>query len=114
MKRCGSLTKFTPALKSWPRPPRPVVCHEKSSRNCHLRCCVCCGVFGFCPIVTPLGNCWNGSRLLAEISFEKSAYWKMNSFSRDPPSTQLWLTLIELKVFALTPQLLTTACGPAP
>jgi hypothetical protein len=32
VKRCGSLMKFTPALKSWPRPPR-YTCHEKSSRN---------------------------------------------------------------------------------
>jgi hypothetical protein len=67
-----------------------------------------------CSIDTPLGNCWNGSRLFAVIAFEKSAYWKMNSFRRDPPRTQLWLALIELNVFALTPQLLTTACGPAP
>ena len=26
----------------------PAACHEKSSRNCHLRCCVICGVLGFC------------------------------------------------------------------
>ena len=48
------------------------------------------------------------------MTFEKSAYWKMNSFSFDPPSTQLWFTLIELNVFSLTPQLFTGACGPAP
>ena len=27
----------------------------------------------------------------------------MNSFSLEPPSTQLWFTLIELKVFSLVP-----------
>ena len=38
------------------------------------------------------------------IALAKSAYWKMNSFSFDPPSTQLWFTLIELNcVGALRP-----------
>ena len=79
--------------------------HEKSSRNCHFFCCVVCGVLMFCPIVTPLGKVMFGSRLFAVIALAKSAYWKMNSFSFAPPSTQLWLQLIELNVLPLTPQL---------
>ena len=39
----------------------------------------------------------------------KSAYWKMNSFSLDPPSTQLWFMLIELNAFMLSPQFSGTA-----
>src|SRR5262245_20314469 len=97
--------KFTPALKSCQRPPIPAMCHEKSPRNCHLCCCVACGVFVFWPIVTRFGNVCCGSRLLAEIAFAKSAYWKMNSFSFAPPSTQLWLRLNELNLFVLVPQL---------
>ena len=38
----------------------------------------------------------------------------MNSFSFDPPSTQLWFTLIELNVFVLSPQLSGTARVPTP
>ena len=56
----------------------------------------------------------HGSRLLAVIALAKSAYWKMNSFSCDPPSTQLWFPLIELNVFALSPQPLGGDCGLAP
>src|SRR5829696_7423297 len=114
MNSVGSLMKLAPVLKSWPRPPMPATFHEKSLRNCHFFCCVCCGVFGFCPTVTPFGKIWYGSRLFAVIALLKSAYWKMNSLSRDPPSTQLWLTLMELKLFLLSPQLLTGAVGPAP
>ena len=55
-----------------------------------------------------------GSRLFALIAFAKSAYWKMNSFSFDPPSTQLWFTLIELNVFSLVPQPLGGVSGSAP
>src|SRR5688572_7251605 len=97
---------FTPALKSWPRPPMPVTCQEKSSRNCHFFCCVCCGVLPFCPMNTEFGNDCDGSRLLAVIAFAKSAYWKMNSFSPLPPTTQLWLALIELNSLVLSPQAL--------
>src|SRR6266536_4850225 len=60
----GSLMKFTPALKSWPRPPLPVTCQEKSSRNCHFSCSVRCGEFWFCPIATLFGNTCRGSTLL--------------------------------------------------
>src|SRR5215471_10825974 len=56
MNRRGSLMKLPPALKSWPRPPMPAACHEKSSRNWYFLCCVDCGVLMFCPVVTPLGN----------------------------------------------------------
>ena len=45
----------------------------------------------------------------------KSANWKMNSFSFDPPSTQLWFRLIELNLFVLSPQLSTVLLtGAAP
>ena len=110
--RRGSLV--APTLKSWPRPPRPATCQEKSSRNWNLCCCVCCGVFVFCPMVTPFGKLCAGSRLFAVIALAKSANWKMNSFSFDPPSTQLWFTLIELNLLLLEPQLLTVAFGPTP
>ena len=79
----------------------PVTLQEKSSRNCHFVCSVVCGVFGLAPPVTPFGKISHGSVLLGGMSFPKSAYWKMNSFSVEPPSTQLWFTLIELKVFWL-------------
>src|ERR1700737_2600931 len=86
--RWGSLMKFTPALKSCPR-PIPAVCQEKSSRNCHFFCCVACGVLRFWPIVTLFGKDCAASRLFAVMALAKSAYWKMNSFSFAPPSTQL-------------------------
>ena len=44
------------------------------------------------------GTSGTGSWLLAVMSFAKSAYWKMNSFSLLPPSTQLWFRLTELNV----------------
>ena len=43
----------------------------------------------------------------------KSAYWKMNSFSFDPPITQLWFRLIELYLFVLSPQLSKVLLGAA-
>ena len=33
----------------------PAMCHEKSSRNCHLCWIVVCGVFAFRPVETPFG-----------------------------------------------------------
>ncbi len=48
------------------------------------------------------------------IALPKSAYWKMNSFSFDPPSTQLWFRLIELNSLALVPQPLGGVSGSAP
>src|SRR4029077_9932659 len=89
MNSRGSLMKFAPALKSWPRPPQPVLCHEKSSRNWYLVCSVVCGVLPLAPIDTPFGNDWLASELRDRIWLPKLAYWKMNSFSFDPPSTQL-------------------------
>src|SRR3954469_1906803 len=44
----------------------------------------------------------------------KSAYWNTNSFSRDPRSDMLWLTLIELNLLALSPQSSGVASGAAP
>src|SRR5688572_23667705 len=111
MNSFGWLMKFTPDLKSWPRPPMPDTLHEKSLRNCHFFCCVCCGVLVFCPMETPFGKVICGSRLFAVIALAKSAYWKMNSFSFDPPRTRLWFTLIELNVFPLAPQPLNTVRG---
>ena len=68
----------------------PATCHEKSSRNCHLCCCVTCGVLGFWPTITPLGKLLRRiAGCCAVIALAKSAYWKMNSFSCEPPSTQL-------------------------
>ncbi len=43
----------------------------------------------------------------------KSANWKMNSFSFDPPITQLWLRLIELYLLVLSPQLSNVLLGAA-
>src|SRR5262245_1470318 len=114
MKRRGSLMKFTPALKSCPRPPPPAMCQEKSSRNWNLCCSVVCGVLGLWPADTPLGKSWNGSVLAALMWLAKSAYWKMNSFSFDPPSTQLWFTLIELNVLPLSPHALGAVFALAP
>src|SRR5262245_64216004 len=105
MNRCGSLMKFTPALKSWPMPPLPVTCQEKSSRNWYFFCSVVCGVLPLAPIVTPFGKVWFGSLLRDAMLLRKSAYWKMNSFSRPPAITVLWLRLIELNLFVLSPQL---------
>ena len=48
------------------------------------------------------------------MSFAKSAYWKMNSFSLVPPSTQLWFRLTELNSFVLSPQSLGGVFGAAP
>jgi hypothetical protein len=56
MKRRGSLMKLPPALRSWPRPPLPATCHEKSSRNWYFFWAVDCGVLMFWPTVTPLGK----------------------------------------------------------
>src|SRR5689334_13759663 len=103
MNSRGSLMKFAPALKSWPRPPKRETCHEKSSRIWYFRCCVVCGVLPLAPIDTPLGKVWFGAELRDAMLFEKSAYWKMISFSFDPPSTQLWLALIELNLLLLSP-----------
>ena len=47
------------------------------------------------------------------IWFPKSAYWKMNSFSFDPGSTQLWFRLIELNSLSLSPQFSGTSRGAA-
>jgi hypothetical protein len=62
----------------------------------------------------PVGKICCGSPLFAPMWLRKSAYWKMNSFSLDPPSTQLWFTLIELNLFSLSPQPLTGVSGSAP
>src|SRR5687768_4807108 len=96
--------KVTPVLKSWPIPPMPVTLQEKSSRNCHLVCSVFCGVFGLAPAETWFGNNSNGAVLLTGIEFLKFENWKMNSFSFDPPSTQLWFAFSELKEFRLVLQ----------
>src|SRR5512140_28538 len=97
--------KFTPTLKSWPRPPPPLLCHEKSSRNWYFVCSVVCGVLPLAPIVRPFGKLSLGAEERDAMLFAKLAYWKMNSFSFDPPSTQLWFRLIELYLFVLSPQL---------
>src|SRR3954447_21531715 len=89
MNRRGSLMKFTPVLKSWPRPPPPLLCHEKSSRNWYLVCSVVCGVLTLAPIDRPFGKVSFGAFERDRIWLPKLAYWKMNSFSFDPPSTQL-------------------------
>ena len=52
--------------------------------------------------------------LFAEILLWNVANWKMNSFSIDPPTTQLWFRLIELNVLALSPHALGGASGLAP
>src|SRR3990170_5512564 len=111
MKSRGSLMKLTPALKPWLRPPSPDALHEKSFRNCHFCCCVCCGVLVFWPMLTPLGKEICGSRLLAVMALANSAYWNTISFSFDPPITKLWFTLNELNVLALSPQPLGGICG---
>ena len=81
MKRRGSCTQFTPALKLCASPAMPVAVQLTSSRNCHLTCSVVCGAFGLAPDVTAFGNWRNGSVLLPGIAFLKFANWKMNSFS---------------------------------
>ena len=65
-------------------------------------------------MATPLGNVWSGSRLRAVMSLRKSAYWKMNSLSFVPPTTQLWFTFTELKSLVLSPQLLGGRFDAAP
>src|SRR5512136_2146821 len=97
--------KFAPVLKSWPRPHPPILCHEKSSRNCSFLWLVVCGALVVCPTQTPFGKHSFARLLLATMLLRKSAYWKMNSFSFVPPSTQLWLRLTELKWFLLSAQL---------
>src|SRR3954467_6179856 len=92
----------------------PAACHEKSSRNWYFFCCVACGVLTLWPTDTPLGKLCDGSRLFAEIALAKSAYWKMNSFSFAPPSTQLWFMLIELNLLVLTPHPFGGTFGSAP
>ena len=105
MNRRGSLMKFAPAFKSWPRPPRPETCQEKSSLNWYFFCSVVCGVFTLAPVCTPFWNSSFGADERAAMLLLKSAYWKMNSFSFWPGSTQLWFTLIELYLLVLSPQL---------
>src|SRR5258708_296446 len=114
MNRCGSLMKLAPTLKSWPRPPLPVTCHEKSSRNWNFRCSVVCGVLPLAPIETPFGNVSLGAELRDAMVLLKSAYWKMNSFNFDPPITQLWFRLIELTLFFLSPHLSQSLFRAAP
>ena len=70
-------------------PPIPVTCHEKSSRNWNLFCSVVCGVLPLAPMVTPIGKLSFGAELRDAMLLRKSAYWKMNSFSFVPPTTQL-------------------------
>jgi hypothetical protein len=65
-------------------------------------------------MTTPFAKVSCGSPVRAVMRLAKSAYWKMNSFSFDPPSTQLWLTLIELKVLTLSPQFSSTERVPTP
>src|SRR5258706_1201199 len=101
MKRCGSCTQFTPALKLCARPANPVVVQLTSSRNCHLSCSVVCGAVGFEPVVTVFGNTRYGRVLLPGIAFLKSANWNTNSLSFVRPNTQLSFALIELKLLWL-------------
>src|SRR5258706_7811986 len=101
MKRCGSCTQFTPALKLCASPAIPVAVQLTSSRNCHLSCSVVCGAVGFEPVVTPFGNIRYGRALLPGMAFLKSANWKMNSLSFVRPNTQLSFTLTELKLLRL-------------
>jgi hypothetical protein len=56
-------------------------------------------------VVTRFGKVSFGAELRDAMVFWKSAYWKMNSFSFEPPTTQLWFRLIEFSAFALSPQL---------
>jgi hypothetical protein len=90
------------------------MCHEKSSRNWYFFCAVLCGVFTFCPVVTPLGNDSNALLLRAEMWLSKSAYWNTNSLNLEPDSERLWFTLTELNLFLLSPQLSGVASGAAP
>ena len=83
----------------------PEACHEKSSRIWYFFCSVVCGVLPLAPVTTPFGKLSFGADERDRIVLPKSAYWKMNSFSFDPPITQLWFTLKEFSVFALSPQL---------
>src|SRR5437867_3947620 len=106
--------KFAPTLKSWPRPPWPVMCQEKSSRNWYFFCSVVCGVLPLAPMLTLFGKLSAGAELREAMLLLKSAYWKMNSFSFEPPMTQLWFRLIELSVLTLSPQLSNVLWGPAP
>src|SRR5215218_8533512 len=105
--------KFTPTLKSWPRRPPPLLCHEKSSRNWNLVCSVVCGVLPLAPIVRPFGKLSFGADERDAMLLAKSAYWKMNSFSLEPPSTQLWFRLIELYLLVLSPQFSNVLLGAA-
>ena len=89
------------------------MCHEKSSRNWNLRCSVVCGVLALAPIVRPFGKLSFGFELRDVMVLPKSANWKMNSFSFDQPITQLWFRLIELYLFALSPQLSKVLLGAA-
>src|SRR6185295_7718696 len=114
MNSRGSLMKLTPTLKSWPRPPMPVWCHEKSSRNWYFFCSVVCGVLPLAPMVTPFGNVSFGADDREVMLLAKSATWKMNSFSFDPPITQLWLTLNEFSLLVLSPQLSSVLLTAAP
>src|SRR3954454_15360357 len=113
MNRRGSLMKFTPVLKSWPRPPPPLLCHEKSSRNWYLVCSVVWGVLALAPMVKPFGNNSFAADDRDAMLLAKFAYWKMNSFSFDPPSPQLWFRLIELYLFVLSPQFSKLLLGAA-
>ena len=56
-------------------------------------------------MTTPFGKVSCGAPVRDATWLAKSAYWNTISFSFDPPSTQLWFRLIELNVFALSPQL---------
>src|SRR5262249_41001556 len=112
--RRGSLMKLPPALKSWPSPPRPATRPAKWSRHWYCLCAVDWGVLMVCPVVTPLGNDSYAFSVRAAMWLSKSAYWKTNSFSFEPESDMLWFRLIELNVFALSPQLSGVAIGVAP
>src|SRR5674536_59079 len=106
--------KFTPVLKSWPSPPWPETCHEKSSRNWNFLWLVVCGALPVWPTATPFGKPSFGRSLFATMLLRKVAYWKMNSFSLFDPRIQLWLRLIELNVFSLMAQLFGGDCGDTP
>src|SRR5688572_30666431 len=110
----GSWIQFAPALSSWPNPPRRVVLHEISSRNCHLVCCVPWSATVLVPVVTPFGKRRCGPMFVGGISLTKREYCTTSSFRLAPPISQLWLALIEWYVLLLVAQDDRAARRPAP
>ena len=115
MNRRGSLMKFTPALKSWPRPPFPAMCQEKSSRNWYFFCAVRLRRVGVLA-----GGDAVGERLVRRLAVRRDVVVEVRVLEDElvqlasPPATQLWFTLIELNLFLLSPQLSGVASGVAP